>query len=293
MWAALGVIYLVWGSTYLAIRVMVETVPALLGAGVRFVAAGTLLLALLAARRGVRRIRITRAEAARLALVGTLLAAGGNGLVTVAEKHVPSALAALLVASVPMWVVVLRALSGDRPRPLTVVGTTLGFAGVALLLLPGNRPDGVELVPVLVVVLAAVSWGLGSLISQRVEMPRDPLVSTGWQMLFGGLVLLVSAVLAGETGKVDVASISAKSAWGLAFLILIGSVLAYSAYTWLLQNAPISQATTYAYVNPVVAVILGALLLDEHIPPMMVVASILIIGAVAMIVRNESRGRVR
>jgi drug/metabolite transporter (DMT)-like permease len=293
VWAALGVVYLVWGSTYLAIRVMVETVPALLGAGVRFVAAGAVLLAFLALRKGARRVRISRAHAARLALIGTLLAAGGNGLVTVAEKHVPSALAALLVATVPLWIVVFRGFTGDRPRRATVAGVALGFAGVALLLLPGNRPDGVEIGPALVIVLAAMSWGIGSLVSQRVELPSDPLVSTGWQMLFGGAVLLVAGLAAGEAGRVDVGSFSAKSAWALAFLIVIGSILAYSAYTWLLQNAPISQVATYAYVNPVVAVVLGAAILDEHIPPMMLVASALIVAAVATIVRNESRRRIR
>jgi drug/metabolite transporter (DMT)-like permease len=194
---------------------------------------------------------------------------------------------------VPLWIVVFRSFTGDRPRRATVAGVALGFAGVAVLLLPGNRPDGVEIGPALVIVLAAMSWGIGSLVSQRVELPRDPLVSTGWQMLFGGAVLLVAALAAGEATRVDVASFSAKSAWALAFLIVIGSILAYSAYTWLLQNAPISQVATYAYVNPVVAVVLGAAILDEHIPPMMLVASALIVAAVATIVRNESRSRIR
>jgi drug/metabolite transporter (DMT)-like permease len=291
VWAALGVVYVVWGSTYLAIRVMVETVPALLGAGFRFVAAGLLMLAVLAARGGLRRIRVTRTELMRLAVIGTLLAAGGNGLVTVGEKHVPSALAALLVASTPLWIVVFRRLSGDRPVRSTLIGVAIGFAGVALLLLPGNRPEGVELIPVLVIVLAAVSWGFGSLVSQRVALPADALVSTGWQMLIGGLVLFVAAIAAGEAGDVDVGAFSAKSVWALAYLILVGAVLAYSAYTWLLQNAPITQVSTYAYVNPVVAVVLGAAILGEAIPPMMLGASVLIVAAVALIVRTEARAR--
>jgi drug/metabolite transporter (DMT)-like permease len=167
----------------------------------------------------------------------------------------------------------------------------IGFAGVALLLLPGNRPEGVELVPVLVIVLAAVSWGFGSLISQRVSLPADPLVSTGWQMLIGGLVLLVAGFAAGEAGDFDLAAFSADSIWALVYLILVGAVLAYTAYTWLLQNAPISQVSTYAYVNPVVAVVLGAVILDEATPPMMLAASGLIVAAVALIVRTESRAR--
>ena len=229
MWAALGSIYLIWGSTYLAIRVMVETVPPLLGAGVRFLLAGALLLALVATRGGLRRVRLGRAELLRVALVGTLLAAGGNGLVTVGEQHVPSALAALLVASTPLWIVVFRAASGDRPRGATLAGVALGFAGVALLLLPGNRPDGVELLPTLVIVLAAVSWGLGSLASQRMTMPADALVSTGWQMLSGGVVLAVAALPAGELGGVDPGAFSGDSVVGLGFLVVLGRVVGLRA----------------------------------------------------------------
>ncbi|MDX6665924.1 MAG: hypothetical protein QOG68_2130 [Solirubrobacteraceae bacterium] len=291
VWAALGVIYVVWGSTYLAIRVMVETVPALLGAGVRFVVAGALMLGIIGLRSGARRLAISRVMLARTAVIGTLLAAGGNGLVTVGEKNVPSALAALIVASTPLWIVVFRSLWRDRPAPATLAGVAIGFVGVALLLLPGNRPDGVRLLPTLVIVLAAASWGMGSFTSQRWQMPADPLVSTGYQMLFGGMVCLVAALAAGEAAGVDVSHFSSDSVWALLYLIAIGSVLAYSAYTWLLQNAPISQVATYAYVNPMVAVVLGWAILDEHIPPMMLVASAVIIVAVATIVRNEAKAR--
>jgi drug/metabolite transporter (DMT)-like permease len=291
VWAALGAVYLIWGSTYLAIRVMVETVPALLGAGVRFVLAGGVLLGVLALRGGLPRIAMDRVMLVRLAAVGTLLAAGGNGLVTIAEKHVPSALAALLVASTPLWIVVFRSIMRDRPTAATLAGVALGFVGVALLLLPGNRPDGVELGPTLVIVVAAMSWGMGSFVSQRMVLPADPLASTGWQMVFGGAVLTLAAVPAGEFGQVDLGAFSADSLWALAYLVLIGSLVAYSAYTWLLQNAPISQVSTYAYVNPMVAVFLGWLILDEQIPPMMLVASGVIVAAVATIVRTESRGR--
>ena len=291
MWAALGSVYLIWGSTYLAIRVMVETVPALLGAGVRFVVAGGALLAVLAVRGGVRRVRVERRSLAWLAVIGTLLAAGGNGLVTLAEKHVPSALAALIVASTPLWIVVFRGLWHDRPTRATLVGVAIGFVGVALLLLPGNRPHGVPLGSTLVIVAAAVSWGLGSFTVQHVRVPVDPLVSTGWQMLTGGVVLLVAGVAAGEPAHVDVGRFSANSVWALAYLVVVGSLVAYSAYTWLLQHAPISQVSTYAYVNPMVAVVLGWAILGEHIPPMMLVASAVIIAAVATIVRNEARTR--
>jgi drug/metabolite transporter (DMT)-like permease len=227
----------------------------------------------------------------RVALIGTLLAAGGNGLVTLAEKHVPSALAALIVASTPLWIVVYRSIWRDRPARATLAGVAIGFVGVGLLLLPGNRPHGVPLGGTLIIVAAAASWGLGSFGSQRMTMPADPLVSTAWQMLFGGLVMMVAALGAGELSSVDVSAFSGKSVWALAYLVVIGSLVAYSAYTWLLQNAPISQVSTYAYVNPMVAVVLGWAILNEHIPPMMLVASAIIILAVATIVRNEARAR--
>ena len=291
MWAALGAVYLIWGSTYLAIRVMVETVPALLGAGVRFVVAGGALLAVLAARGGLSRVRLDARMLAKLAVIGTLLAAGGNGIVTIAEEDVPSGLAALIVASVPLWIVVYRSAWRDRVAPATLAGVAIGFIGVALLMLPGNRPAGVPLGGTLLIVGASASWGLGSFISQRVKMPSDPLVSTGWQMLFGGLVMVIGAFAAGQPGRVDLTAFSTKSVLALFYLVTIGSLVAYSAYTWLLQHAPISQVATYAYVNPMVAVLLGWAILNESVPPTMIAASAVIVVAVAAIVRQESRPR--
>jgi drug/metabolite transporter (DMT)-like permease len=292
VWTALGAVYVIWGSTYLAIRVMVETVPPLLGAGVRFVLAGALLLAVLAARGGgLSRIRVDRALMLKVAAIGTLLAAGGNGLVTVGEKHVPSGLASLIVASVPLWIVVYRTAFRDRVAGATLAGVAFGFAGVALLLLPGNRPHGVPLGATLIIVVAAASWGLGSFWSQRTRMPSDPLVSTGWQMLAGGVALTIASLASGEAADAHLGSFSAKSLLCLLYLILIGSIVAYSAYTWLLQHAPISQVATYAYVNPMVAVALGAVFLGEAVPTTMLAASALILIAVAAIVRNEARPR--
>jgi drug/metabolite transporter (DMT)-like permease len=288
VWAALGAVYLIWGSTYLAIRVMVETVPVLLGAGLRFVVAGAALLLVMAARRPELRTLPARRDLARLAAIGTLLAAGGNGLVTVAEKHVPSALSALVIASVPLWIVVFRSLTGDRPRAATVAGVALGFAGVALLLLPANRPAGVHVGGLLILVAAAMSWAWGSLLAQRWRVPAHPLMATGWQMLAGGTVMMVSALAAGELGDIHWSAFSAKSVWSLAYLILIGSLVGYSAYTWLLENVPISKVSTYAYVNPVVAVILGWAILGEHISLTILAASLLIVTAVAAIVRSSA-----
>jgi drug/metabolite transporter (DMT)-like permease len=291
VWAALGAIYVIWGSTYLAIRLMVETVPPALGAGVRFVLAGILMLAVLVVRGGgLRAIRVSRRALLGAATVGTLLAAGGNGLVTVAERNVPSGLAALLIASVPLWIVLYRTLGGDRVARATLGGVALGFSGVAILLLPGGRPDSVRIGMALLIVLAAASWGLGSVVAQRVKMPQDPLVSTAWQLLSGGLVLVAGGLIAGEGRSVDVSAFSTKSLLALAYLIVIGSIVAFTCYSWLLAHAPISQVATYAYVNPVIAVALGAIFLSEQVAALTVAGMALVVASVALIVRQESGG---
>jgi len=288
---ALAAVYVIWGSTYLAIRVMVETVPPLLGAGVRFVLAGALLLVAVGARRGFASLRMSRRHLAITALVGILLAAGGNGLVTVGEQDVPSGLAALIVASVPLWIVVFRALGRDRVSGATFAAVLLGFLGVGLLMLPGHRPEGVPLGASLLIVAAAASWGLGSFVAQRARVPADPLVATGWQMLAGGIVLLICGAGAGEIGDVHPDAFSLDSLLGLAYLVFVGSLVGYTAYTWLLGNAPISKVATYAYVNPVVAVFLGWLILDEVVPGTTLLATAVIVVSVAGTVRREATPR--
>jgi drug/metabolite transporter (DMT)-like permease len=289
VWPALGAIYLIWGSTYLAIRLMVETVPPALGAGARFVLAGGAMVAVLAVRGGrLRSIRLPSRELLACAAVGTLLAAGGNGLVTVAERDVPSGLAALLVATVPLWIVLWRTLSGDRVAGPTLAGVALGFVGVAVLLLPGGRPDSVRIGMALLVVVAAASWGLGSVIAHRVSMPGDPILASGWQLLFGGVVLVAGGLLSGEGGSVDVGAFSGKSIAAFAYLVVVGSIVAFSCYAWLLANAPIAQVSTYAYVNPVIAVALGAVFLDERIAAATVAGMALVVLSVALIVRREA-----
>jgi drug/metabolite transporter (DMT)-like permease len=279
VWANLASVYVIWGSTYLAIRVLVRTVPPLLGAGARFVVAGALMLAFIGPHRA---LKLGPRELVASALVGTLLAAGGNGLVTVAERDVPSGLAAVLIASVPLWIVVFRAVAHDRIPRRTLVGVLAGFAGVALLLLPGNRPSGVSLGPAMVIIGAAASWGFGSFISGSLPLPRDGLVTAGWQRLFGGIVLAIAGAAAGE----HVGTPSAESAWAWAYLVGIGSLVAYTSYTWLLRNAPISKVSTYAYVNPVVAVVLGALILGEDVGAVTIAGTAVIVASVAAIVRR-------
>jgi drug/metabolite transporter (DMT)-like permease len=286
-WLALGIVYVVWGSTYLAIRVMVETVPPLIGAGLRFVVAGVLLLAVLALRG--RPTRVPIAQLGSCALVGALLAGGGNGLVTVAEQDVPSGLAALLVASVPLFIVVYRTLAADRPSGFGAGGVALGFCGVAVLLLPGGRPAGVPLGPTLLLLLAAASWAAGSFAAQRLAMPSDPLVSTGWQLTFGGALLVLASP--GEWGGLDPGAFSLRSAAAFAYLVLAGSLVAYTAYAWLLQHAPIGRISTYAYVNPLVAVALGWAVLGEQVRAATLAGAALIVASVALILREAPRPR--
>ncbi|HVP01290.1 MAG TPA: EamA family transporter [Solirubrobacteraceae bacterium] len=294
VWSALGAIYVIWGSTYLAIRVMVRDVPPLLGAGVRFVIAGVLLLAIIRLRRGRGAIAVSRRELLCAILVGLLLAAGGNGLVTVAEVHVPSALAALLVATVPLWVIVLRRVAGrERIGAATLASIVVGFCGVALLLLPGSRPAGATLGGMAIVLAAALSWATGSFASPRLELPRDPLLSTGWQLAAGGVALLAMGLVAGEAGHVHPGTAPAAAWLSLAYLVVVGSLIGYSAYSWLLQHVALSRVATYAYVNPVVAVFLGWWLLAEQLSPATLLAAAVIVGSVAVTVRPRTEPAVR
>jgi drug/metabolite transporter (DMT)-like permease len=287
VWTALWIVYIVWGSTYLAIRVMVETVPPLLGAGLRFTVAGAVMLAFLAWRRSVRP---TRAQLLSALLVGLLLP-GANAVVTVAEQEVPSSVAALLIASVPLWVLVMRRAAGEPVSRAGIAAVLVGFAGVALLLRPGEQSGDATVLGLAAVVLAAVMWASGSFASPRIRLPGDPLVSTGWQMLLGGAVIVAVGLTLGEGGEVHFDEFSTRSLAAFSYLIVFGSWLAFTAYAWLLQNAPISKVSTYAYVNPVVAIILGWLILDEVVTPVTLVGAAVIVVAVALVVRIENARR--
>jgi drug/metabolite transporter (DMT)-like permease/GNAT superfamily N-acetyltransferase len=288
VWLALGTIYIIWGSTYLAIRVMVETVPPLLGAGFRFLVAGAVFYAFLAVRRGPRAVRFTGSELLAAGVAGTLLCFGGNGLVTVAEQDVPSGIAATLIASVPLWIILFRRLSKDPINRVALLGVVIGFAGVGVLMLPGERPAGLSVGPMLVVVAAAACWAIGSYYPRRWPLPQDTLLSTALQMLVAGAVMVAVGALVGEFGAVDVGGFSTKSVAGFVWLVTAGSLVAYTAYTWLLKNAPISRVATYAYVNPVVAIFLGWLLLNESITGTIVVGATLIVASVALVVSRET-----
>lgn len=289
IWTALAIVYIVWGSTYLAIRVVVDTMPPLLAAGARFVTAGLIMFGLLAARRGLGGLRLSRGEWLGAGFVGLALLLGGNGLVSLGERDVPSALAALIVAVIPLWVVILRRLFGERVALGTVLGVVVGFAGVAVLIVPRGVDGTVNVGGMLMLVVAAASWATGSYFSKRVGLPHDPLASTGAQMLVGGSGLLIVGLLAGEAGLFRPERFSSGSVFSLIYLVLFGSVLAYTAYTWLLQHAPVSRVATYAYVNPVVAIFLGWALLQEEVNLTMILGAAMIVVSVGLVIRTESR----
>jgi drug/metabolite transporter (DMT)-like permease len=289
--AALLVVYVVWGSTYLAIRVTVEQAPPLLGMGTRYAVAATLLAVLVGARIGFRSLRVTRRELAGCAFVGLMLPVLGNGMVAVGEAHgTPSGVAALLVALTPLMIVVYRVLAGDRPRPATLVGVAVGFAGVAYLVLADRGTGHVPLGPSLVVLFASACWGFGSFAQPRLRLPANAFVMTVYEMAAGGLVLILLGLARGEA--LHVGDYPAKTWWAWSYLVVFGSALAFTAYAWLLANAPISLVATYAYVNPVVAVVLGALILDESVTAAVLLGGAIIVLGVVVVITAERPRRV-
>jgi drug/metabolite transporter (DMT)-like permease len=286
--AALGIVYVVWGSTYLGIKVMVEEMPPLQSAGTRYLAAGLLLGGLLAALSGHRRLAVTRSQLAGCALLGLLLPALGNGLVTVGEfQGAPSGVTALLIAGVPLWVVLYRLASGDRPGLRTMLGVLVGLGGLAGLVGLSGFAGDLPAAALLLIVFATVCWSFGSWVQPRLTLPRDPFVVAVYEMVVGGLLMTVAGLARGETWDWD--GISARSWTAWAYLVVIGSVVAFSAYVWVLDAAPISLVATYAYVNPVVAVFLGWLVLGEPVTTVVVVSGGVVLVAVAIVIGAERR----
>ena len=284
---ALGIVYVVWGSTYLAIRIVVEQAPPLTSMGLRYSTAAVVLGLLLMLRGGPRRLRLTRRQALGTAFLGLMLPVLGNGMVAVAENlGAPSGVAALLIAATPLLIVLFRVVDGDRPRPLSLAGVLLGFAGLAVLVLVGGgAADGFPVGPALLVVFAAACWAFGSYAQPRLWLPQDVFVTAVYEMLFGGLILLVVGRLAGES--FTAAAYGPRTWTALGYLVVFGSVVAFTSYVWLLANAPISFVATYAYVNPVVAVVLGWLVLDERVTWAVVAGGGIVVGAVALVIGAE------
>jgi drug/metabolite transporter (DMT)-like permease len=291
IWAGMIAVYIAWGSTYLAIRFAIETIPPHLMAGLRFLIAGSLLYLW---RRLAGDKRPTRIHWRSGAVVGLLLLLGGNGLVVWAEQHVASGIAALLVGSAPLWMILFDAFrpgsAHKRPGWVTMLGVLVGFVGILVLVGPseltGLKGD-IDLVGALTLTLAAFFWALGSLYSREAELPESPLMGTSLEMLCGGAGLLMLGTATGQWSQFHLADISLRSFSGLLYLIIFGSLIGFGAYTWLLRVAPTSLVSTYAYVNPLVAIFVGNLLAKEPITPRILLAAAVIIGAVVLITLTQ------
>lgn len=282
--AAFAAVYIIWGSTYLAIRFAIETMPPFLMAGVRFLIAGGLILSWTRLRSGERPAPVHWRSAL---IIGTLLLMGGNGAVVWAEQSVPSGVAALLVAITPCWIVLIDWLRprGTKPTLQVLAGLVLGLAGVALLIGPDSLLGAGRIDPLgtTVLMIGSLCWSSGSIYSRHAPVPETPLLATGMQMVCGGAVLTVVALLAGEASRVDLAAVSVRSVLALLYLIVFGAIIGYTAYIWLLRATTPARVATYAYVNPVVAVLLGWLFAGEALTRRMLFASVVIVGGVALI----------
>jgi drug/metabolite transporter (DMT)-like permease len=291
IWAALGVVYVIWSTTYLAMRVVNETLPTLLATSIRFLVAGSVLYGI-AIRRGDRTgDRPTATNWRGAAIVAGLLLVCGNGGVAWGERTVPSGLAALVIATVPLWIAVIdRIVYHHRQPPLVIGGLVLGFVGAAILV-GGSIAGHVDTAGLLTVVAASICWATGSLYQRRAPLPRRPFVAAGMQMIVAGVILLTLSAATGEFGRIDVSRFSRASVLAVAYLIVFGSWLGFTSYLWLLRNARTSLVATYAYVTPVGAVLLGAVVLGEAITARTVFAGLLIVVAVAIIISAGSAAR--
>jgi drug/metabolite transporter (DMT)-like permease len=285
VWLALGIIYFVWGSTYFAIKIAVDTLPPLLTAGSRFLTAGLILTALLTWRG--RSFRVTRGELLSSAVVGLLLLTLGVGVVHVAETRIDSSVAAMIAGTVPLQVILFRLGAGEQPLLATRLSTLAGLVGLVLVVAPGLGA-GSTAVGLLVMVAASLAWSAGSFLSPRLSLPRDPFVASAYEMLFGGVFLVTAALALGEWRDLGGGALAADSLAAWAYLVVAGSLVGFTAYAWLLRVAPISLVVTHQYVNPLVAIALGMLFLDERPSPYTLAGAGLVVGAVYVAVRSES-----
>jgi drug/metabolite transporter (DMT)-like permease len=289
IWIALLALYIVWGSTYLGIRFAVETIPPFLHASLRFFISGVILYTW---RRTAGDPAPTASYWKSTAIVGTALLLGGNGLVAWAEQTVPSGIAALMIATSPFWLTLFESLrsGGTRPNWLAVLGLIVGFGGVFLLIGPTQitgAKESFDTFGTILLLLAPIFWSLGSIYARGADMPKSTLLSTGMQMLTGAVALFLVSLIRGELNGFSLASVSTRSWLALLYLITFGSLIGFVSYGWLLHNAPISLTSTYAYVNPLVAVLLGFFLADEPLNGRILIAAAIIIGSVVLI--NSAR----
>jgi drug/metabolite transporter (DMT)-like permease len=279
---AFAAVYIIWGTTYLGIRIAIETIPPFLMAGLRFVLAGGVMLAVLLAR-GAKLPR--RVHWHSVLIIGVLMVVGGNGLVTFAEQRVASGLAALIVATEPVWIALLEWLiyKGQRPTVQVAIGLVVGLTGMALLVDPGQNAGvaGHDLLGIGIVLAATLLWSIGGLYSRRAPLPADTLVGIGGEMLVGGVLLILLGVATGESAHLDWRAISLSSALAFLYLTVFGSIVAYTAFIWLMKTVDPAKVATSAYVNPVVAVFLGWLVAGEVVTlQMSAAAGVILVGVV-------------
>ena len=292
IWSALAAVYVIWGTTYLGIKVSNETLPPLIAAGIRFLIAGAVLYAVAIRRGDVEGDRPGRAQWKAAALVGLGLVAGGNGMVVLAEVTVPSGLMSLVIALVPLWMALIdRVLLRHRVGWITTAGLVLGFGGAVLLIGSSAVDHAAPLSGMLIGVCATLSWTSASLYSRNAPLPKRPLVGAGMEMMVGGVACVVVGIARGELALLRFEDFSAASLLALLYLITVGSWAGYTSYVWLLRNARTSLVSTYAYVNPVVAVFLGWLVLNETISIRTLIAGAVIIVAVAIIISTGGTRR--
>lgn len=291
-WLSLWTVYLIWGSTYFAIAYVIESMPPLLAMGIRFLIAGLLLALIISFRQGVGELKIPRAELRSSLLMGFLLLGFGIGTVSIAQAYVPSGIVALIIAALPLWIAIFRTISGERLAKTSWLGLAIGFAGVALLLKPGSISPVSEIensklfLFMLLVLLGNIGWALGTFLAPRFPLPKNTLVFTAYEMLAGGASLTLAGFIKGESISDFLDATSWSWLW-FVYLIIFGSIAAYSAYLWLVANAPVSLTATYAYVNPIIAVALGAIFLDELITGAYAIGGLIILVGVILVVSVE------
>lgn len=290
LWTNLIIVWIVWGSTYIGIRFASESIPPFIMSGSRFLTAFLIMVVVTGIVRGWSALRVSRRELATALFMGMALLGVGLGTVGLAQHYVPTGIMALIIASTPLTIVIWRVITGDRPPGLTWIGVIIGLAGIGWMLLPGGtKPvsgtDGDVVFWSLMVLISSTIWATTSFFSSRMPAPRDSFTLTTYELLGGGTALLIVGLVIGE--RVELSAITARSWAGWLFLVIAGSVVAFSAFTWLINKAPISLASTYAYVNPAVAVFLGLVLYSEVITSDVVVGLTVVLGGVVLVVTGE------
>ena len=289
----LGIMYIAWGTTYIAIAFTIETMPPLLSMSFRFVAASLALFLFIGLRSGWDALRLSRKEFFNAVFLGTLMLGTGLGTMALAEKVVPIGVASLIVAAMPIWTALFRTLDKDRPKLSSLLGIVAGLIGIGIIMLPGQtiaRPDsgGASVTLWMFIILFGnLCWSLGSFIAPRMETPSNPLVLSTYEMAGAAGALFIAGMINQES-IADFMDASARSWGGWIYLVTVGSLIGYTVYTWLLENAPITLVSTYAYVNPVVAVALGIVIFNETLTTNILVGGFIVIVSVAIVVAVES-----